>query len=47
MGEPIPSPRAWPIIGNVLDLDAEFPMTSLSNLAQRYGEDKAVKVECE
>ncbi|KAK5230932.1 hypothetical protein LTR99_000757 [Exophiala xenobiotica] len=38
MGEPIPSPRAWPIIGNVLDLDAEFPMTSLSNLAQRYGE---------
>ncbi|OAG40178.1 hypothetical protein AYO21_05656 [Fonsecaea monophora] len=38
MAEPIPSPRGYPIIGNALDIDAEYPMMSLSNLANRYGE---------
>src|SRR6201996_1496193 len=37
MAESIPSPRGYPIIGNALDIDAEFPMLSLSNLANRYG----------
>ena len=38
MVEPIPAPRPLPILGNALDLDAEFPMTSLMNLSAQYGE---------
>ncbi|KIW60731.1 hypothetical protein PV05_00925 [Exophiala xenobiotica] len=38
MAEPIPAPRPLPILGNALDLDAEFPMTSLMNLSAQYGE---------
>ncbi|EXJ86976.1 bifunctional P-450:NADPH-P450 reductase [Capronia epimyces CBS 606.96] len=38
MAEAIPSPRGLPILGNALDIDAEYPMTSLNNLADRYGE---------
>ncbi|KIW18164.1 hypothetical protein PV08_02452 [Exophiala spinifera] len=38
MAETIPSPKGWPLIGNALEVDAEYPMTSLSNLAKRYGE---------
>lgn len=41
MAEAIPSPSSLPILGNALDLDAEYPMTSLTNLASRYGEPEA------
>lgn len=40
MTDTIPSPRSWPLIGNALEINAEFPMTSLSNLAKRYGEQR-------
>ena len=32
-----PGPRAWPIIGNILDLDGEKTHTCLANLAEIYG----------
>ena len=37
MTEPIPSPPGWPIVGNITDLDAEFPLGSLVHLADLYG----------
>lgn len=32
-----PGPRPWPIIGNLLELDAAAPHTALTRLAGRYG----------
>ena len=33
----IPGPKAWPIIGNTLQLDKEKPHHTLWNWAQEYG----------
>ncbi len=41
MAEAIPSPRAIPFLGNALDVDAEYPITSLTTLAARYGKLEA------
>lgn len=35
--EAIPRPPAYPLLGNVLDLNPEDPMTSIVNLMKRYG----------
>ncbi|KAK3644310.1 hypothetical protein LTR22_015314 [Elasticomyces elasticus] len=35
---PIPSPKGWPLLGNVTDVDPETPIASLQNLAKTYGE---------
>ncbi|SMQ52601.1 unnamed protein product [Zymoseptoria tritici ST99CH_3D7] len=37
MTHPIPSPRAYPFIGNLLDIDASNPTASLAHLADVYG----------
>ncbi|KJX94412.1 hypothetical protein TI39_contig4197g00006 [Zymoseptoria brevis] len=37
MTQPIPSPRAYPFIGNLLDIDASNPTASLAHLADIYG----------
>ena len=37
MAEAIPAPPGWPIVGNVTDIDAEFPLGSLVHLADLYG----------
>ncbi|KAK5276745.1 hypothetical protein LTR16_010753, partial [Cryomyces antarcticus] len=34
---PIPQPAGWPILGNVSDIDPEFPLGSLMHLADTYG----------
>jgi cytochrome P450/NADPH-cytochrome P450 reductase len=35
---PIPSPPGYPLIGNLLDLDAETPADSLRQIWKTYGE---------
>ncbi|KAF3767140.1 hypothetical protein M406DRAFT_39325 [Cryphonectria parasitica EP155] len=35
---PIPSPPGLPLIGNVTDIDPNFPLGSLLNMAETYGE---------
>ncbi|KAK4902019.1 hypothetical protein LTR27_000920 [Elasticomyces elasticus] len=35
---PIPSPKGWPLLGNLTDVDPETPIASLQNLAKTYGE---------
>ena len=35
---PIPSPRGYPIVGNVLDIDPEHPNESLAHIAAIHGE---------
>lgn len=38
MANQIPGPRAWPFIGNMLDMrQGEFPLMALSALAEQYG----------
>ncbi|KAF2100345.1 NADPH-cytochrome P450 reductase-like protein [Rhizodiscina lignyota] len=37
MTEPIPGPRGYPIIGNLLDVQAEVPLHALERLADIYG----------
>jgi cytochrome P450/NADPH-cytochrome P450 reductase len=38
MAEPIPGPKAWPFVGNMLDLvDDEAPLKALEHLAEVYG----------
>jgi cytochrome P450/NADPH-cytochrome P450 reductase len=37
MTEPIPGPKAKPIIGNLLDLQDEVPLHALERLADIYG----------
>jgi cytochrome P450/NADPH-cytochrome P450 reductase len=34
---PIPSPPGMPVLGNVGDINPEFPLGSLVNLADKYG----------
>ncbi|KAF2088699.1 cytochrome P450 [Saccharata proteae CBS 121410] len=36
-GAPIPQPPGYPFVGNIADLDPEFPLGSLVNLANTYG----------
>ncbi|KAJ4518381.1 hypothetical protein HRR90_009372 [Exophiala dermatitidis] len=38
MADGIPFPKGLPFLGNIFDIDAEFPMQSLMSLANRYGE---------
>lgn len=35
--ETIPQPPGWPILGNVFDIDMEYPLFSLYDLAKQYG----------
>ncbi|KAL1844507.1 hypothetical protein VTK73DRAFT_2395 [Phialemonium thermophilum] len=35
--EPIPSPPGLPVLGNINDIDADFPLGSMLNLADKYG----------
>jgi cytochrome P450 / NADPH-cytochrome P450 reductase len=38
MANEVPGPRAWPFIGNFLDLrQGEFPLMALNTLADQYG----------
>lgn len=34
---PIPNPPGLPLIGNVGDIDAAYPMGSMINMADKYG----------
>jgi cytochrome P450 / NADPH-cytochrome P450 reductase len=34
----IPQPSGLPILGNLLDIDMEFPLKSLFDLAEKHGE---------
>ncbi|KAE8146488.1 cytochrome P450 [Aspergillus avenaceus] len=34
---PIPGPRGMPLVGNVLDIESEYPMRSLEMMADTYG----------
>jgi len=36
--EPIPGPPGLPIVGNIADIDASFPMQSMCNLTLQYGQ---------
>ncbi len=33
----LPQPKAWPVIGNLLDLDLQNPIQSMMKLAEKYG----------
>jgi hypothetical protein len=33
----IPEPKGWPIIGNILDIDLSFPLSSFLKFANEYG----------
>lgn len=35
---PIPSPPGLPFLGNVGDIDPNFPLGSMVNMAEKYGE---------
>lgn len=37
MASKIPQPPAWPLIGNLLDMDAANPVQSFNRLADEYG----------
>jgi cytochrome P450/NADPH-cytochrome P450 reductase len=34
----IPEPKGWPILGNILDIDLNFPLGSFNKFADKYGE---------
>jgi cytochrome P450/NADPH-cytochrome P450 reductase len=34
---PIPSPPGLPFLGNVGDIDSNYPLGSMVNLAEKYG----------
>lgn len=36
-GEPIPQPPAWPVIGNLLEIDRHAPVQSFMRLARKHG----------
>lgn len=42
--EPIPSPRGYPIIGNVFDIDPERPNQSLAQVFAANGEDRSISL---
>lgn len=35
---PIPGPPGLPLVGNAFDIDTEFPLGSMINFANQYGE---------
>ncbi|KUI57486.1 hypothetical protein VP1G_04797 [Cytospora mali] len=35
---PIPQPPQWPLLGNINDIDPVFPLGSMLNMAEKYGE---------
>lgn len=35
---PIPQPPQWPLLGNINDIDPAFPLGSMINMADKYGE---------
>lgn len=35
---PIPEPYGLPLLGNINDIDPEFPLGSMTSLADQYGE---------
>lgn len=37
---PIPGPPGLPIVGNVGDIDPNFPLGSMNNMAETYGPSK-------
>lgn len=44
---PIPMPPGVPIIGNVGDIDPAFPLGSLKNMADKYGELLCETMRCQ
>jgi len=34
----IPEPKGWPILGNILDIDLNFPLGSFNKFADQYGQ---------
>lgn len=34
----VPQPKGWPIFGNALDIDPNFPLGALNDWADKYGE---------
>lgn len=34
---PIPQPPTWPLLGNINDIDSNFPLGSMINMAEKYG----------
>lgn len=37
MSIPIPGPKPWPVLGNLLDIDTENSIQSFSKLCLEYG----------
>lgn len=35
--EPIPQPPGLPLLGNINDINPEFPLGSMINMADKYG----------
>lgn len=44
---PIPGPPGLPLVGNSFDIDTEFPLGSMLNFADQYGEYKMHQFEAE
>lgn len=42
---PIPAPRGVPIIGNLLEIEADVPLNSFERLAETYGTACAPQME--
>ncbi|KAH7039871.1 cytochrome P450 [Microdochium trichocladiopsis] len=40
----IPAPRGWPIIGNVAQIDQNFPLRTFGEFADQYGEIFAIRL---
>jgi len=48
LGRPIPGPKGWPIIGNLLDVPTELEYQVFSRWQKKYGVSRMIdlKLEC-
>ncbi len=48
LGRPIPGPKGWPIIGNLLDVPTEYEYRVFSRWQKKYGVSRMIvlKLEC-
>ena len=42
LGRPIPGPKGWPIIGNILDIPTELEYQVFSQWQRKYGKSRMV-----
>jgi hypothetical protein len=49
LGRPIPGPKGWPIIGNILDVPTELEYQVFSQWQKKYGESRMIVpiLECD